>query len=96
MNRVETANPSSTALRDEELSNHSRKDDVQDVQSPEKEVDGTLSHPLLYEATGPQTIVDFDGPDDPFRPLNWPLRKKVWVTLAYGLMTAAATWETSV
>lgn len=41
-------------------------------------------------------IVDFDGDDDPYRPLNWPFRKKVVTTVLYGLITMGATWATSV
>lgn len=36
------------------------------------------------ETTQPQeaTFVDWDGPDDPEKPLNWPIFKKVLVTIA--------------
>jgi hypothetical protein len=40
--------------------------------------------------------VDFDGEDDPYRPLNWPFRKKVVTTMLYGLTTMGATWSSSV
>jgi MFS family permease len=40
--------------------------------------------------------VDFDGPDDPYRPINWPFRKKVVTTLLYGLTTMGSTWASSV
>ena len=39
--------------------------------------------------------MDFDGPDDPYRPLNWPTRKKVSTTMLYGLVTMTATWASS-
>lgn len=54
-----------------------------------------FSHPLAKQKTGPDYIVDFDGPDDPFRPLNWPRHKKVTTTLLYALVTMSATWASS-
>jgi MFS transporter, DHA1 family, multidrug resistance protein len=41
------------------------------------------------------SIVDFDGPDDPYHPTNWPTQKKVITTLLYGLVTMTATWASS-
>jgi hypothetical protein len=32
-------------------------------------------------------IVDFEGLDDPYRPLNWGFRKKAITTVLYGLTT---------
>src|ERR1700744_4833000 len=32
---------------------------------------GTFSHPLSHKRTSVEELVDFDGPDDPYRPLNW-------------------------
>ncbi|KAK9462703.1 major facilitator superfamily domain-containing protein [Lipomyces oligophaga] len=32
-------------------------------------------------------LVDFEGPDDPFNPLNWPFRKRAYTTFAYALCT---------
>ncbi|KAI9707716.1 MAG: hypothetical protein M1836_000678 [Candelina mexicana] len=55
-----------------------------------------FSHPLSHTRTDRDVIVDFDGPDDPYRPLNWPMRKKVITTLLYGLTTFGSTWATSV
>ena len=46
--------------------------------------------------TSPDAIVDFDGPDDPYRPINWPFRKKLITTLLYGLTTMGSTWASSV
>src|SRR3954470_19033502 len=45
---------------------------------------GRFSHPLSHVQTTEAEIVDFDGPDDPYLPLNWPFRKKVVTTLLYG------------
>lgn len=41
-------------------------------------------------------IVDSDGPDDQYRPTNWPLKKKIFATLLYGLTTTGSTWASSV
>ncbi|KAI1494726.1 polyamine transporter 1 [Biscogniauxia mediterranea] len=54
-----------------------------------------FTHPLAREKTSEDCIVDFDGPDDPYRPLNWPTHKKVITTLLYGLVTMTATWASS-
>lgn len=55
-----------------------------------------LTHPLTHQKTGADVIVNFDGPDDPYRPLNWE-RKKKWITvLLYGLTTMCSSWNTSI
>jgi hypothetical protein len=55
-----------------------------------------FTHPLTHQKTSEEQIVDFDGPDDPYRPQNWPFRKKVLTTLLYGLTTMGATWSSAV
>lgn len=55
-----------------------------------------FSHPLTKEKTKPDVLVDFDGPDDPYRPLNWAFKKKVWTTALYGFTTMGATFSSSV
>ncbi|THC96969.1 hypothetical protein EYZ11_003577 [Aspergillus tanneri] len=55
-----------------------------------------LAHQLLYNATPPTVLVDFDGPDDPYHPLNWPFRKKVVTTFLYGLTTCWITFASAV
>ncbi|KAJ5948873.1 MFS multidrug transporter [Penicillium verhagenii] len=55
-----------------------------------------LEHPLLYDATPPTVLVDFDGNDDPYRPMNWPFRKKVITTLLYGLTTCWITFASAI
>ena len=44
-----------------------------------------FTRPLTHQKTSEEQIVDFDGLDDPYRPQNWPFRKKVLTTLLYGL-----------
>lgn len=58
--------------------------------------DTQFSHPLAHTKTSQDVIVDFDGPDDPYRPINWPYRKKVLTTILYGLTTMGATFASSV
>ncbi|KAL9125298.1 MAG: hypothetical protein Q9217_005480 [Psora testacea] len=55
----------------------------------------TFDHPLSYVKTGRDVLVDFDGPDDSYRPLNWPLRKKITTTVLYALTTMGSTWASS-
>lgn len=54
-----------------------------------------FTHPLAHVPTTDAEIVDFDGKDDPYHPLNWPTAKKTVTTLLYGLATMTATWASS-
>lgn len=54
-----------------------------------------FAHPLTRVQTTKDVLVDFDGPDDVYRPLNWPTHKKVVTTMLYGLVTMTATWASS-
>ena len=56
----------------------------------------TFDHPLSHVKTNADVVVDFDGPDDPYRPINWPFRKKVATTALYGFTTMGSTWASSV
>ena len=49
-----------------------------------------FDHPLSHVKTTADVLVDFDGPDDPYRPINWPFRKKVITTVLYGFTTASS------
>ena len=55
-----------------------------------------FSHPHVEENTGAHVIVDFDGPDDPYRPMNWPFKKKVITTVLYGLTTCWITFASAI
>jgi len=57
---------------------------------------GPFSHPLEHRKTATDVIVDFDGPDDLYRPINWPFKKKVVTTALYGFTTMGATFASSV
>ena len=45
---------------------------------------GQFTHRYAHLVTGPEMIVDFDGPCDPYHPRNWSFRKKVITTVLYG------------
>lgn len=55
-----------------------------------------FNHPLSRHQTGKDVIVDFDGPDDPYNPLNWPFRQKLRTTAIYSLVTMSITFASSV
>jgi DHA1 family multidrug resistance protein-like MFS transporter len=52
-------------------------------------------HPLDRQPTTVDVLVDFEGPDDPYRPINWPMKKKIITTSLYGFITMSATWASS-
>lgn len=54
-----------------------------------------FTHPLEHIPTSTDQLVDFEGPDDPYHPLNWPTKKKVITTALYGFVTMSATWASS-
>ena len=59
----------------------------------------SFSHPLVREPTGAGAdamVVDFDGEDDPYRPMNWPFRKKVITTILYGFTTCWVTFASAI
>ncbi|KAK3985287.1 major facilitator superfamily domain-containing protein [Cladorrhinum sp. PSN332] len=56
---------------------------------------GKFTHPLSHLPTPEDFLVDFDSPEDPYRPMNWPMNKKIWTTLLYGILTMAATWASA-
>jgi hypothetical protein len=56
---------------------------------------GNFNHPLEHQKTSVADLVDFDGPEDPYRPLNWAMKKKVITTALYGFTTMSATWASS-
>lgn len=41
-------------------------------------------------------VVEFDGPDDPLHAHNWPLRKKLPVTIVLGYVTLTAAFGSSI
>ncbi|KAL3703551.1 hypothetical protein TMatcc_010740 [Talaromyces marneffei ATCC 18224] len=63
------------------------------AQSPSK-VAVAPSAPLTGNNNDPN-IVDFEGPDDPYRPVNWPMRKKLITTALYSFTTMGSTWAST-
>jgi DHA1 family multidrug resistance protein-like MFS transporter len=55
----------------------------------------SFRHPLSIAKTSEDVVVHFDGPDDPYKALNWPNKKKIITTALYGLTTMTATWASS-
>lgn len=55
-----------------------------------------FTHPLAHTPTGRDVLVDFDGPDDPYRPTNWPFKKKVITTFMYGFTTCWITFASAI
>ena len=43
----------------------------------------------------PMEVVDFEGEDDPYNAQNWPMKKKMRVFALYSLMTASATFAST-
>jgi hypothetical protein len=43
----------------------------------------------------PMEVVEFDGDDDPYNAQNWPAKKKMRVFALYSLMTASATFAST-
>lgn len=57
------------------------------IRSREPGQTARFTHPLSHTKTTEDVIVDFDGPDDPYRPMNWGFMKKAVTTVLYGLTT---------
>ncbi|KAL4796381.1 major facilitator superfamily domain-containing protein [Aspergillus venezuelensis] len=69
---------------------------VSRIRSREPGQTARFTHPLSHTKTKDDVIVDFDGPGDPYRPLNWSFRKKAITTVLYGLTTMGATWASAI
>ncbi|KAK9471299.1 major facilitator superfamily domain-containing protein [Dipodascopsis tothii] len=73
----------------------------------ESDLEGQTIHDTLpafgagkpYPPTAPekeQYVVEFDGPDDPEHPMNWHIRRKLGVMVAYGFATAVVAIGSSI
>jgi hypothetical protein len=60
---------------------------VSRIRSREPGQTARFTHPLSHTKTSPDVVVDFEGPDDPYRPVNWGFKKKAVTTVLYGLTT---------
>jgi hypothetical protein len=56
--------------------------DCKDMSKPKSH-----THQLEHLKTDSEHLVQFYGPDDPYKPLNWSFTKKTITTLLYGLIT---------
>jgi DHA1 family multidrug resistance protein-like MFS transporter len=93
-NRISTAAATSSGMHQPLSRTLSRRDTVLSRIRTRPNV-APFTHPLAHEPTTADVIVDFEGPDDPYRPMNWPIKKKITTTLMYGLTTMSATWASS-
>ncbi|KAI2669707.1 hypothetical protein LCP963914a_9895 [Penicillium roqueforti] len=66
------------------------------IRSREPSQTAQFVHPLAHTKTSNDVMVDFEGPDDPYKPLNWGFTKKAVTTVLYGLTTMGATWASSI
>lgn len=57
------------------------------IRSREPGQTARFTHPLSNTKTTEDVIVDFEGADDPYRPINWGFNKKAVTTVLYGLTT---------
>ncbi|KAF3385910.1 Efflux pump bik6 [Talaromyces pinophilus] len=55
----------------------------------------THTHRLEHLKTDSEHIVQFDGPADPYKPLNWSFGKKTCTTILYGFITMGSAWASS-
>ncbi|KAF2160646.1 hypothetical protein M409DRAFT_70378 [Zasmidium cellare ATCC 36951] len=55
-----------------------------------------LYHPLDSEETSSENLVGFDADLDPYRPRNWPWRKKITTVMLYATTTTTSTFSSSV
>lgn len=44
-------------------------------------------HPLDSEETSSENLVGFDADLDPYRPRNWPSRKKITTVMLYAVIS---------
>ncbi|KAJ5587703.1 Efflux pump bik6 [Penicillium hispanicum] len=61
---------------------------------PEVEKPPTNTSP--HNGASTANLVDFDGKDDPYHPMNWPFRKKVITTMLFGFTTCWITFASAI
>ena len=80
-----------TSRRSSIISNGSDRPSIEVPIVPQR-----LSYPVPKQMTGAESLVDFEGKDDPYRPINWPFRKKVITTVLYGFTTCWVTFASAI
>lgn len=75
----------------------SRHDDT-DVENGDQSGDNEKAEQLKRKESNNKdsNLIEWDGPNDPENPMNWPAKKKWIVTIALGLMTFCVTFASSV
>jgi MFS family permease len=58
-------------------------------------VPSNFTHELEHQKTTVEDLVDFDGADDPYWPVNWSRKKKIITTALYSSTTLTASWASS-
>ncbi|KAJ5727699.1 Major facilitator superfamily domain general substrate transporter [Penicillium malachiteum] len=68
------------------------------IQTPDccESFEKRTNNPDSHLRTINNTIVDFEGPDDPYQPQNWPFPKKAITTILYGLTAMGGPWASSI
>lgn len=86
---VNTAAPSRAA------SIHASETD--DLEAQKSTIETTAQSPKLFGCVDPIThLVDWDGPNDPANPMNFPRSKKWVITMSTALMTFVVSFASSV
>lgn len=55
----------------------------------------TVGSSTSMTAAHEQTLVSYDGHDDPYNPRNWSTMKKLWTTMIYSGLTMATAWSSA-
>ncbi|KAI7273965.1 MFS general substrate transporter [Hortaea werneckii] len=63
---------------------------------PRDEEEGFHQHGGEHDEKQENNIVDFDGPNDPENPQNWPFWRKIWMTCIMAMLTFVISFGSSV
>ncbi|TKA69624.1 hypothetical protein B0A55_06770, partial [Friedmanniomyces simplex] len=89
-----------TSTKDEEdspvgVEKEAETHDYVPAQASDADIEKRAVQDLPPSAPPPEkdpNLVEFDGPEDPGNPLNWPVRKRIAITLSMGMMTFVVTF----
>lgn len=85
---------SSTTLSAHSLSSHSSKEVEENRDDEGRNIEKLPTHRTepseKDQITKTPTAQDWDGPNDPENPLNWPLSRKIYQTASVGFLCFAA------
>ncbi|EHK98277.1 putative Uncharacterized transporter C36.03c [Glarea lozoyensis 74030] len=79
-----------------ESDGRSNEDDLERAIDEEKAIEGEEDKKVEPEKQKDPNLIEWDGPDDPENPMNWPARKKWINTVTMGMMTFCVTFASSV